>query len=221
MYFDLKEHDPMRLNYRLIMILALLFYGFLCLTTASAEEKNTADVSGKLKYDFSEIKVLYAAEFVAYPQESTLKADSVIGSVYGESQPIHVLYGVVSLGTGGEMKEEFIRVDEGSSFTRGLSNSFSWDNYGAKDYEDKIISTEFVTGKTLEGNSVVKDYSEGWKTIKLTRTIDEIGNMKDISIHFNWDLIGTPDPFFEKLAGTVYKVDISSLKHVGQQEVGP
>jgi hypothetical protein len=219
----------MKWNYRLFIILVLLVYGFLGLTTASAEENNSAAVSGKVKYDFDEIKVLYAAEFIAYPQGSTLKVDTVTDSVYnsvnslvyGESQPIHILYGVVSLGTVGGMKEEFIRVSEGSWFTRGLSNGFSWDNYGAVNSVDKIISTEFVTGKKLENSSVVKDYSEGWKTIKLTRTIDEFQNMKDISIRFNWDLKGNADLFFEKLAGKVYKVDLGTLKYVGQQEVGP
>jgi hypothetical protein len=210
----------MRWKYRLIMMMALVFYSFLCLTTASAEGESKADDSGKLKYDFNEIKVLYAAEFLAYPQEPTLKEGTVSSTANDDSQPIHILYGVVSLGTAGGMKEEFIRVTEGSSFTRGLSNSFSWENYESTD-EDKRIYTEFVTGKTLEGSSVVKDYSEGWKTIKLTRTIDQARNMKDISIHFNWNLLGASDPFFEKLTSKIYIVDPGSLKFVGQQEVGP
>lgn len=219
----------MRWSFRQIAILAVLIFGVLGLTTASAEEKNTSDGPGKIKYDFNEIKVLYAAEFLAYPEESSLKSvtsavygsGSVASSVYGgSSEPIHVLYGIVSLGTDGGMTEEFIRVSGESGFTRGLSNSFSWVNHAAIDTTDKIYATEFVTGKTLEGNSVVKDYSGGWKTIKMTRTIDVNQNMRDISIQFNWNLVGAPDPFFEKLAGTVYKVDINSLKYVGQQVVG-
>ncbi|RKP51562.1 hypothetical protein D7Z26_17400 [Cohnella endophytica] len=201
----------MRRNYSIVTICALVFYGLLCLTTVSAEGKSLTDDSGKLQYDFDEVKVQYAAEFLAYPVDSPENNDS---------QPIHVLYGVVILGTAGGMKEEFIRVDEGTSFARGLSNGFSWDNY-ADANQDKIFSTEFVTGKTLEGNSVVKDYSGGWKTIKLTRTVDRAGSMSNISMRFSWDLNGASDPFFEELAGKVYVVDPSSMKYVGQQEVGP
>ncbi|MDQ0192465.1 hypothetical protein [Paenibacillus wynnii] len=207
--------------YRPILILALLFYGFIYLTPASAEEKSITEDSVKVKYDFNEIKVLYAAEFLAYPEAAPLKTDTVMSSVYTNLDPIHVMYGEVTLGTGGDMKEEFIRVSEGNLFTRGLSNGSSWDNYGAMDTENKIISTEFVTGKTLKGSSVVKDYSLGWKTIKLTRSMDKLGVMKDMTLYFKWDLMGSSDPFFEKLIGTVYKADLSSLKFVGQPEVGP
>jgi len=211
----------MKWNHRLFMIAACLFYGLFCLSPVSAEEKSTGDGSGKLTYEFNEIKVLYAAEFMAYPQESSLKADTVTSAVYGADQPIHVLYGVVSLGAAGDSKEEFIRVSEGSDFTRGLSNSFSWDNYGDANAKGRILSTEFATGKTLEGSSVVKDYSAGWKIIKLTRTVDYAGEMQDLAISFKWDLAGAADAFFAKLTGTGYTVDMASLKQVGQLEVGP
>jgi len=215
--------------YRTAMILVLLCYSLLGLTAVSAE--GTGVLTGdpvKLKYDFNEIKVIYAAEFLAYPDNpaptkpatvvSAVYKATVGSAVYGEMEPIHVLYGVVTLGSEGGMKEDFIRVSQGNEFTRGLSNGGSWD--GFKDPYN-VFTTEFLTGKTLEGKSVVKDYSAGWKTIKMTRTVDKNGDMKDISIRFDWNLAGVPDPFFEKLLGKVYKVDIVSLKDVGKQEVGP
>ena len=209
----------MRRVCRPFLILALLFYGCAWLTPASAEEKNVVEDSGKLKYEFNDIKVLYAAEFLAYPEQAPQSKETVMNSVYGDLEPIHVLYGEVSLG-GGTWKEEFIKVSQGDAFTRGLSNSMSWDNFGMGS-GDKIVSTEFVTGKTLEGTSVVKDYSQGWKVIKLTRNLDNFGIMKEMSISFKWDLVGAYDSFFEKLTATVYKVDMSSLKSVGQQVTGP
>jgi len=210
----------MKWHYRLPMIAALLLYGLFCLTPVSAEEKSPADASGKLTYEFNEIHVLYAAEFLAYPETAALKKETVTDSVYSSSEPLHVLYGVVSLGAGGDRKEEFIRVGEGSEFTRALSVGGSWDNY-ATGGEYRVMSTEFATGKTLEGTSVVKDYSAGWKTIKLTRTLDYAGQMKGLALSFKWDLAGSADSFFAKLASTSYTVDMDSLKQVGQQEVGP
>ncbi len=210
----------MKWSHRLLLIAALLVYGLTGLTPASAEEKDATQVSSKLTYDFDEVKVLYAAEFLAYPIMAPVKSGTTAGTEQTAAEPIHVLYGVVSLGSAGTMKEEFIRVSQGDAYARGLSTGWSWDNYGASDTTDKITTSEFMLGKSLEGKSVVKDYSGGMKMIKLTQTVDTAGEIKDISLSFNWEPSGTWDEFFAKLSGTVYKMDPASLKSVGSQEAG-
>ncbi|WP_281886376.1 hypothetical protein [Paenibacillus sp. YYML68] len=199
-------------------------------TIAKPESEDKGKASSKLTYNFSNIQVLYAAEFNAYPAgtsfvpgQSVSVSSSVYGSVYGAvygPQPLRVLYGVVSLDASTGMQEEFIKVSEGAQSVRGLSNGTGWENYG-QGHKHKELSTEFVTGKKLEGNSVVKDYSDGWKTIKLTRYIDEYSNLTNMHIQFGWDMRGSHDPFFQRLTETSYVVDMSSLKYVGKQGAQP
>jgi hypothetical protein len=196
-----------------------------------AEAKGT-EVLSKVKYDFDQVKVQYAAEFTAYPAGSgkpPVVTHSVYGSVYGAvyqegPKPIQVLYGVVTLsgGNGGGVTEQFIKVTEGASSVRALSNGGGWEYYGQEQgnyTQIKAVNTNFVTGKKLEGSSVVKDYSEGWKAINLKRSFDLYQNMTDISISFQWDGKGPSDPFFQRLTQTSYTVDMSTLKHVGNQVV--
>ncbi|UJF35459.1 hypothetical protein [Paenibacillus hexagrammi] len=183
---------------------------------AAAEEKIT--------YPMKRIDVQYAAEFTAYPLQGSDKS-TVTTSVYDPAysngaKPIHVLYGIVKLTNelDNPMIEEFIRVTDGSQMTRGLSNS------GGPIYDlsqqVRGESTEFVTGKKLEGNSVVKDYSEGWKTIRFVRNWDDNGNPTNFTIEFNWDGVGAEDPFFRKLTETSYQIDLSTINdNGGDQEV--
>src|SRR5437016_3235731 len=96
----------------------------------------TLYAQGEIKYDFDEVKVLYAAEFNVFPiepskvQSKTVTDavyDNVTKSVYGvERKPIKILYGVVSLNNNGQgFTEEFIKVSDGTYFARGLSNTGS------------------------------------------------------------------------------------------------
>lgn len=171
---------------------------------------------GSITYEMKEITVQYAAEFTAYPLSTgkTSVSNSVYASVY-EAKPIQVMYGVVKLTNmnGSTFTEEFIRVSDGTHFARGLSNG-GGPIYNANS-QVRGQDTEFVTGKKLEGSSVVKDYSAGWKTIRLTRNWDDYGNPMKIAISFKWDLKGTADPFFQKLTETQYQIDLSTLRHTG------
>ncbi|SDO73206.1 hypothetical protein SAMN04487897_12097 [Paenibacillus sp. yr247] len=173
---------------------------------------------GGISYEMKEITVQYAAEFTAYPLSTakTSVSKSVYEAVYNsEAKPLQVLYGAVKLTslTGYTFTEEFIRVSDSTHFARGLSNGGSW-IYNANN-QVRGQDTEFVTGKKLEGSSVVKDYSDGWKMIRFSRSWDDYGNPMKLGISFKWDLKGTADPFFQKLTETEYQIDLSSLRHTG------
>ncbi|MNR51490.1 hypothetical protein D3C85_1711670 [compost metagenome] len=75
-----------------------------------------------------------------------------------------------------------------------------------------------MTGKKLTDKSVVKDYSDGWKTIRLTRKWDDYANPMDFTISFKWDLAGSVDHFFKRLTETSYVIDLSTLRHKGANQ---
>ncbi|MBD0382522.1 hypothetical protein [Paenibacillus sedimenti] len=196
----------------------LLILGCLAFAAQVKAEKSVMN-PGSIKYEMKAIEVQYAAEFTANPVTSNKKptvAASVYEAVYNsDPKPIQVMYGVVKLTNenGSQFTEEFIRVSDGVHSARGLSNG-GGPIYNANN-QVRGQDTEFVTGKKLEGSSVVKDYSEGWKTIRLTRNWDDYGNPGSFTIRFNWDLKGPSDPFFQKLTETTYQIDLSTLRHNG------
>jgi hypothetical protein len=200
------------------LLLLLGCIGFAAPAWGAEKSVSTPD---SITYEMKEITVQYAAEFTAYPLTTakTPVTKSVYESVYNsESMPLQVLYGVVKLTTmtGYTFTEEFIRVSDGTHFARGLSNGGSW-FYNANN-QVRGQDTEFVTGKKLEGSSVIKDYSDGWKTIRFSRSWDDYGNPMKLEISFKWDLKGTADPFFQKLTETGYQIDLSSLRHKGNMQ---
>ncbi|MGO4499182.1 hypothetical protein AB4114_25190 [Paenibacillus sp. 2RAB27] len=177
---------------------------------------------GSITYEMQDIQVQYAAEFTAYPQAMVGKpsvSKSVYDAVYSDSaKPLQVLYGVVKLTmpTGYSFTEEFISVTDGVNIARGLSNGggpiYNLNN------QVRGQNTEFVTGKKLTDKSVVKDYSDGWKTIRLTRKWDDYANPIDFTISFKWDLVGSVDSFFQKLTETSYVIDLTTLRHKGANQ---
>lgn len=204
---------------KLIKVITLvLLLGCVGFTAPAWGAEKSVSVPGAIKYEMKEVTVQYAAEFTVYPISTTKTtvSKSVYEAVYNsEAKPIKVMYGVVKLTTmtGYSFTEEFIRVSDGTQFARGLSNG------GGPIYNTnnqvRGQDTEFVTGKKLEGSSVVKDYSDGWKTIRLTRSWDDYGNPMNMAITFKWDLKGSADPFFQKLTETSYQIDLSTLRHTG------
>ncbi|OXM82645.1 hypothetical protein [Paenibacillus rigui] len=207
-------------------IALFLLIGSMSLSTQALGAEKTALKPGALKYEMQDIKVQYAAEFTAYPKSTAKKSEagaSVNTAVYGGTNPgpIKVLYGVVKLTNpgGSSFTEEFIRVSDGTHSVRALSNG-GGPIYG-NGSQVRGRKTEFVTGKKIEGSAVIKDYSEGWKTIQLTRNWDEYGNPMSMSIGFQWNLKGTADPYFQQLTETKYEIDLTTLKFTGtNQAVG-
>ncbi|MNR28196.1 hypothetical protein D3C85_1455110 [compost metagenome] len=112
--------------------------------------------------------------------------------------------------------EEFISVTDGVYSARGLSNG-GGPIYNVNN-QVRGQNTEFVTGKKLAEKSVVKDYSDGWKTIRLIRNWDNYANPLDFTISFKWDLVGSVDPFFKKLTETEYVIDLTTLRHKGASQ---
>jgi hypothetical protein len=168
----------------------------------------------KIQYDFEDVKVLYAAEFMAYPQGYAPNSDSkptvshsvygtVSGSVYQpmDSNAVQVLYGVVQLGS--STVEEFIKVSNIQDSVRGLSNSGTYLYYENSSRLREAV-TSFHSGKKLEGKSVVKDYSGATEEIVLARRFDPYSNITGMSL--TWSRLGQ-----------TYEVDMNSLRHKGNQ----
>lgn len=78
------------------------------------------------RYEFDEIKVVYAAEFVAKPV-SVNPDNWLLQIAGGVDKDVKVLYGIVELKKNGkiEITEEFIRVEGEGGFERFLLNSWS------------------------------------------------------------------------------------------------
>jgi len=78
------------------------------------------------RYEFDEIEVVYAAEFIAKP--ISVNPDNWLVQIAGGvNKDIKVLYGIVELKKNGktEITEEFIRVEGEGGFERFLLNSWS------------------------------------------------------------------------------------------------
>jgi hypothetical protein len=202
---------------RVISLLLLISYlGFTVPVWGASVDKGSI-----VTYEMKDIKVQYAASFTAYPvgMEKSSVVTSVYGAVYNQTAaPLQVLYGVVklTLPSGDSFTEQYISVTDGVYTTRGLSNGGSSINNAQNLLRGYV--TEFVTGKKLQGSSVVKDYSNGWKTISLSREWDEYGNPTQFGIAFKWDLVGVSDPFFQKLRDTSYVVDLTTLRTMGANQ---
>ncbi|OAS23630.1 hypothetical protein [Paenibacillus oryzisoli] len=204
------------------VISVFVLIGCLGFTVPALGAEQAVTKPGSITYEMQDIQVLYAAEFTAYPQATIEKATvskSVYEAVYNDSaKPLQVLYGVVKLTmpTGYSFTEEFISVTDGVNIARGLSNG-GGPIYNVNN-QARGQSTEFVTGKKLTDKSVVKDYSDGWKTIRLTRKWDDYANPMDFTISFKWDLVGSVDHFFKRLTETSYVIDLSTLRHKGANQ---
>lgn len=204
------------------VISLLIVIGCLGFTVPAWGAEQSVMKPGSITYEMQDIKVQYAAEFTAYPVATAGKPTvsmSVYDAVYSNAaKPLQVLYGVVKLTNmlGYSFTEEFISVTDGVYSARGLSNG-GGPIYNVNN-QVRGQDTEFVTGKKLADKSVVKDYSDGWKTIRLTRNWDDYANPMDFAISFKWDLVGSTDPFFQKLTETSYVIDLTTLHYKGANQ---
>jgi hypothetical protein len=205
-----KRMNRTRASITLKTVLAI----FLMVLGSSSIAYGNSGVPDKLQYDFEEIQVLYAAEFLAYPPGHVPNSDNaqavthsvygtVSGSVYQPMDPnaVRVLYGVVQLGT--STIEEFIKVTSPHDSVRGLSNSGSYFYYENSNRLKEAV-TSFNSGKKLEGKSVVKDYSASSEEVTLSRRFDPYSNITGMTL--TWSRLGQ-----------TYEVDMNSLRHKGNQ----
>ena len=191
-----------------------------------------------LTYEFDSVNVVYAAEFTA--GFSSGEEEQWISELAPDNGDITVLYGIVNLMDGDQVavQEEFIRVDGSAGSERFLVNSGTWDYYqecGAEVCVDdegqqkctqqcnntgiREIKSHFWSAKKLEGNNVVKDFTEPINSIILYREFDSDGNPTNISLQFIDGAKNIASETFwsgDLSKGELYEADISTLHDVGQ-----
>src|SRR3989344_2484830 len=120
------------------------------------------------RYDFDEIEVVYAAEFVAKPVSANPN-NWLVQVAGGTDKPITAIYGVVNLKKQGktEIVEEFIKVEGEGGSERFLLNSFSL-HFGAELnfpisgeslYEADITSLKEAGKFDIGGRAIDKSFS--------------------------------------------------------------
>ncbi|WP_308639696.1 hypothetical protein [Paenibacillus silvisoli] len=187
----------------LLLVLLLL----LPLTQASAET---------FTYDFDRIDVVYASEFTMVPNYAA--PDYWLTAIAGgPDKPIQVMYGIVHLYTGDQFTEEqFIKMSGEGGAERFLSNNISNDYFDAANTLKSQTSIQFWSGKKLDGNAVVKDYSEPLKSVTLVQTLDPQGQISGYQLLAQPLIIpGMPvDPAASVVSS--YSLAPESLEHTGE-----
>ena len=184
-----------------------------------------ASAAGEVyKYDFDQIKVVYAAEFTMYP-DSASSEHWLIQIAGGPNKPILILYGILHLYNGDRsIDEQFIKMSGEGGTERFLSNSLRNDYYDETYTLKRQTSVQFWSGKKLDGNAVVKDFNEPLKSVTLVQSFGRQGEVTGFNLYAQpLVLPGTEwDPFSNYVSSYTY--DPSSLQHAGEsndKEVEP
>lgn len=184
-----------------------------------------ASAAGEVyKYDFDQIRVVYAAEFTIYP-ESAPSEHWLTQIAGGPNKPIQILYGIIHLYNGdGYIDEQFIKMSGEGGSERFLSNSLRNDYYDENFTLKRQTSVQFWSGKKLDGNAVVKDFNEPLKSVTLIQSFDPQGQVTGFNLYAKPLIMpGTEwDPFSNYVSSYTY--DPSSLLHAGEsngKEVEP
>lgn len=175
-----------------------------------------------IKYDFDNVEVRYAAEFIAKPI-SVDPNSWIVQIAGGVDQPVTVLFGVVYLkkGDGTQISEEFIKVSGRSSSERFLVTSGRYDYYGGaeaatRDSKYKNIKSFFWSAKKLIGNDVVKDFTLPIRSITFYRDFDEAQQPSSIMLWFSNDGSKSGAEFWLSVpTENFYKVDMNTLNQSG------
>lgn len=157
-----------------------------------------------IKYDFDQVEVVHAAEFVAKPLN---KDNNWLASlVGGTNKPVQVIYGVVNLKKAGktQITEEFIKVSGQNGSERFLLNSLTVDS--------NRITSSFWSAKKIIGNSVVKDFTPPIRTLVLNRTMDPGKGIQSITfaVFEEGDKAKGDTSQYGK-----YQADLTTLKYSG------
>lgn len=184
-----------------------------------------ADVGAQIlaTYDFDEVEVKYAAEFVARPivKPGTVDAENwAVRIAGGVDKTITVLYGVVDLKKGGTAigSEEFIKVSGAGGSERFLLNSAAYDYYtGTANY--RKLKSFFWSAKKLEGTSIVKDFTPPIISIALYREFNESQQPQSMTLAFSNDGQRAVDEFWTRMpAGNFYEADMGVLNQSGDSD---
>lgn len=150
----------------------------------------------RVTYDFDEVNVLYAVSFEANPETNQARSGISQEEWYGADQSwlkdlitdsnptITVLYGVVELKKEGQelFKEEFIKISGERGSRRFLLNSQQFEYYD--DNNLKQIYSFFWSAKVLEGNSIVKDFTEPVDSVIFMRKLQPSGEATNFYLSF-------------------------------------
>lgn len=168
-------------------------------------------------YDFDDVKVLYATEFVAYPSNVDAISGTWVEDITSKSDPsITVTYGVVELiwGNGQTWTEEFIKVKGDGGSKRFLFNSGgSYDSDTNTLFENGVHSF-FWSAKKLRGTTIFKDKTPPIHSVTLTGKYNKsTGKIDSYWLSFSNDgekandefWAGSETPMFSTGAGPVEK----------------
>ena len=191
--------------------LSLIIIGLVSLITAGV-----VFAAESIKYDFDDVEVKYAAEFIAKPV-SVDPNNWIVSIAGGVDQSVTVLYGVVNLRKGGETQfsEEFIKVSGQGGSERFLLNGAAYDYYeGTSNYKD--VKSFFWSAKKLVDNSVVKDFTPPIKSITFYRKFNESQQMSSIVLSFSNDGQQAGSDFWSSVpTENLYEADINTLNQSG------
>lgn len=150
----------------------------------------------KVEYNFDEVNVLYAVSFEATPETNQARSGISQEEWYGADQSwlkdlitdsnpnITVLFGVVELKKEGSepFKEEFIKISGERGSRRFLLNSQQFEYYD--DNTLKQIYSFFWSAKVLEGNVIVKDFTEPVDSVIFMRKLQPSGEATNFYLSF-------------------------------------
>ncbi len=171
------------------------------------------------KYNFDEAEITVIAEFKATPVsiEDSNWVTSIAG---GTDKTLNITYGTVELKRQkyAELTEQFIKISGENGSVRFLANSETTGWYDEGNYTKlRFIKTQFWSAKTLEGNTVVKDFNPPVKSVILKKNFDENQHLTSINVYFSnegdsdsqvsWYLT---DPITNK-----YQADMTTLVYNG------
>ncbi|PKP55555.1 MAG: hypothetical protein CVT89_08120, partial [Candidatus Altiarchaeales archaeon HGW-Altiarchaeales-2] len=169
-----KTKNLINLILCIFMLFAVLLAFSLVFAADEHEQNFDADKVKHIEYDFDEVNVLYAVQFEASPETNQarsgeLKQDEwysanktwLMNLVTDTNPNITVIFGVVELKNKGivTQKEGFIKIIGEKGSRRFLANSESISYYELTNNLREVYSL-FWSAKKLEGNKVIKDFTE-------------------------------------------------------------
>lgn len=179
------------------LVLLLCFVSLLTLSTIVL-------AADGIKYDFDQVEVVHAAEFVAKPLN--MNNNWLAALAGGTNKPVQVIYGVVNLKKDGktQITEEYIKVSGQNGSERFLLNS--------RNVDSNSITSSFWSAKKIIGNSVVKDFTPPIRTLVLNRTMDPGKGIQSITFVVSEE--------GDKAKGDTlqygkYQADLTTLKYSG------
>jgi hypothetical protein len=166
-----------------------------------------------ITYDFDEIEVIYAAEFMV---NITGCEENWFTDLAGKDNSVSVLYGIVSLSNSTDIiREEFIKVTGAEGTERFLLTSDHYDYY-----EDgvtlKAAKSFFWSAKRIVGTDIVKDFTLPIISLTLYRDFNLDSSLRAISVYPSNDGMTATEEFWRGTIpeGTI-PVDLSTLYYYG------